>query len=105
MVETSGRKSFIIRYRADGGGRNAAHRLVTIGAYGVMTPDQARTEAKKLLGAVATGADPWRRAALKAPRTSRCQNCATSICAKAVPRRRRQRWRRIADVSIATSNR
>ena len=33
-VETSGRKSFIIRYRADGGGRNAAHRLVTIGAYG-----------------------------------------------------------------------
>lgn len=57
-IEASGRKSFIIRYRADGGGRNAAHRLVTIGAYGVMTPDEARTEAKKLLGAVATGADP-----------------------------------------------
>ena len=33
-IEASGRKSFIIRYRADGGGRNAAHRLVTIGAYG-----------------------------------------------------------------------
>jgi integrase len=57
-VEASGRKSFIIRYRAEGGGRNAPQRLVTIGAYGVMTPDQARTEAKKLLGAAATGADP-----------------------------------------------
>jgi integrase len=57
-VEASGRKCFIIRYRADGGGRNAPKRLVTIGAYGVLTPEQARAEAKKLLGAVATGADP-----------------------------------------------
>jgi len=57
-VEASGRKSFVIRYRAEGGGRNAPHRLVTIGSYGVMTPDQARAEAKKLLGAVATGKDP-----------------------------------------------
>jgi integrase len=57
-IEASGRKCFIIRYRADGGGRNAPKRLVTIGAYGVLTPDQARAEAKKLLGAVATGKDP-----------------------------------------------
>jgi hypothetical protein len=57
-IEASGRKSFIIRYRADGGGRNAPKRLVTIGAYGTLTPDQARTEAKKLLGSVATGQDP-----------------------------------------------
>jgi len=57
-IEVSGRKSFIIRYRADGGGRNAPKRLVTIGAYGTLTPDQARTEAKKLLGSVATGQDP-----------------------------------------------
>jgi len=57
-VETSGRKSFVIRYRADGGGRNAPKRLVTIGPYGTLTPDQARTEAKKLLGSVATGQDP-----------------------------------------------
>ncbi len=57
-VEASGRKSFVIRYRAEGGGRNAPHRLVTISSVGVMTPDQARAEAKKLLGAVATGKDP-----------------------------------------------
>ena len=33
-------------------------RRVTIGRYGKMTPDQARLEAKKLQGRVATGEDP-----------------------------------------------
>jgi len=57
-VEASGRKVFIVRYRADGGGRNAPKRLMTIGAYGVLTPKEARDEATRILGAVATGADP-----------------------------------------------
>ena len=57
-VETSGRRTFVVRYRADGGGRNAPKRLVTVGAYGPLTPERARAEAKKLLGAVATGQDP-----------------------------------------------
>ncbi len=57
-VETSGRKIFIVRYRADGGGRNAPKRLMTIGVYGVLTPKEARDEAAKILGAVATGGDP-----------------------------------------------
>jgi integrase len=57
-VETTGRKLFIARYRADGGGRNAPKRLMTIGVYGVLTPKEARDEAEKILGAVATGGDP-----------------------------------------------
>ncbi len=57
-IEASGKKTFIIRYRADGGGRKATRRKLTIGRYGVITPEGARAEARKLLGAVATGADP-----------------------------------------------
>lgn len=57
-VETSGAKCFFVRYRAEGGGRSAAQRLVTIGRYGVLTPDEARKQAKTLLGGVAKGEDP-----------------------------------------------
>src|SRR5262245_29832938 len=46
-VEPSGLKSFIVRYRSNGGGRGAPERLVVIGRYGVatMTVEQARQEA------------------------------------------------------------
>lgn len=57
-VETSGTKSFIIRYRAEGGGRAAAQRFVTVGRYGPLTPEQARRQAKVILGGVAKGEDP-----------------------------------------------
>lgn len=57
-IEASGAKSFIVKYRADGGGRTASQRLVTIGRYGSMTPEQARKQAKALLGGVARGEDP-----------------------------------------------
>lgn len=57
-VETSGAKTFIVRYRAEGGGRTAAQRFVTVGRYGPLTPDAARRQAKILLGGVATGEDP-----------------------------------------------
>ncbi|GIK48507.1 MAG: integrase [Alphaproteobacteria bacterium] len=57
-VETTGRKLFIVRYRADGGGRNAPKRLMTLGVYGVITPKDARDQATKILGAVSNGADP-----------------------------------------------
>ena len=33
-VETSGLKSFIVRYRANGGGRNAPRREMVLGRYG-----------------------------------------------------------------------
>lgn len=57
-VESTGVKTFIAKYRAEGGGRRAPERRVTIGRYGTLTPEQARKEAKKILGGVAIGADP-----------------------------------------------
>jgi integrase len=49
-VEASGAKTFIVRYRADGGGRSAAQRFVTIGRFGALTAEQARKQAKTILG-------------------------------------------------------
>jgi integrase len=70
-VQPSGAKSYVVKYRA-GSGRSAPTRRVTIGAVGKLTPDQARTAAKKMLGAVAQGADPAReRAAEKRSATLR----------------------------------
>ena len=57
-VEKSGTKTFIVRYRADGGGRTAPRRFATIGRFGPLTVDEARRRARVLLGAVATGEDP-----------------------------------------------
>lgn len=57
-IETSGRKSFILRYRAEGGGRSAPRRFMTIGRYGTLTLDEARQKARLLLSAVALGNDP-----------------------------------------------
>jgi integrase len=57
-VETSGSKTFVVRYRGDGGGRNAPQRFVTIGRFGNLTVDEARKQAKVVLGGVAVGEDP-----------------------------------------------
>jgi integrase len=57
-VMPSGVKSFIVRYRTDGGGRTAKRRTYTIGRYGPLTVDQGRKQAKAVLGAVANGEDP-----------------------------------------------
>lgn len=65
-VETSGAKSFIVRYRAEGGGRNAPRRFMTVGRFGVLTVEQARKKAKELLAAATVGADPANK--LKAKR-------------------------------------
>jgi integrase len=57
-IEKSGTKTFIVRYRADGGGRSAPRRFVTVGRFGTLTVEEARKQAKTLLGAAATGEDP-----------------------------------------------
>jgi len=63
-VMPSGRKSYLVQYRA--GGRS---RRRTIGQHGALTAEQARTEAKKLLGEVARGGNPAeeRRKELREP--------------------------------------
>ena len=57
-IQPSGTKSFLVNYRANGGGRHAANKRVVIGRFGRITPDQARRQAQELLGRVAAGDDP-----------------------------------------------
>lgn len=57
-IEASGTKTFIVRYRANGGGRKAPRRFMTIGRFGNLTVDEARRKAKAVLGSAANGDDP-----------------------------------------------
>ncbi len=57
-IAPSGVKTFVTKYRAGGGGRNAPQRIFTVGRYGALTPDEARKQAKVILGSAAAGADP-----------------------------------------------
>ena len=52
-ITASGVKSFIIEKLVNG-----KVRRMTIGRYGEITVEQARREAQKLLGKIATGIDP-----------------------------------------------
>ena len=57
-VAKGGRKSYVCKYRV-GNGRSAPTRRMTIGAHGSpWTVDQARSEARKILGRAANGEDP-----------------------------------------------
>ena len=56
-VQSSGAKSYVCKYRA-GSGRRAPTRRATLGPTSKLTPDEARTLAKKLLGSVAHGQYP-----------------------------------------------
>ena len=53
-VRPGGSKTFIAQYRA-GGGRAGQTRRYTIGRVGVLTVDEARLEARKVLLAAAQG--------------------------------------------------
>ena len=48
----TGRKVYVAQYR-----QNGRSRRVTIGDHGRLTPDEARSQAKTILGAVETGVD------------------------------------------------
>lgn len=61
----TGKKAYVVQYRQNGRSRRA-----TIGDHGRLTPDQARSQAKKILGFVESGADPIAdRQAARAVRT------------------------------------
>lgn len=57
-IAPTGRKTYMLRYRPDGGGRSSPKRYFTIGSADVLTTEQAREKAHKLLGAILNGADP-----------------------------------------------
>ena len=59
-VGKTGVRTFSVRYRPKGGGRRPC---VKIGRNGVITPVEARNEAKRILGRVAAGGDPAAEAA------------------------------------------
>jgi len=57
-IGLSGSKTFVIRYRAEGGGREAPRRYVTVGRFGALTVEQGRKKAKELLAEATVGNDP-----------------------------------------------
>ncbi len=62
-VAKNGVKTFFVRYRPKGTGRSGPKRYAPIGRYGVLTPAEARNEARRILGRVAAGDDPAAEAA------------------------------------------
>jgi hypothetical protein len=64
-IDPTGAKTFIVRYRPKGQGASAPKRFVTVGRHGTLTADEARTRARQILGAVATGDDPAAKIAEK----------------------------------------
>jgi integrase len=60
-ITKRGTRVYLIQYRLHG--RTGRTRRVTLGKHGTITTDQARKEAKRLLGEVASGLDPADRIA------------------------------------------
>jgi hypothetical protein len=52
----SGRKVYIVQFRK--GGRRGTTKRITLGPRGVLTAEEARREARRILGLVAAGLDP-----------------------------------------------
>ena len=57
-VEPTATKTFLLRYRLRNAGATGPKRFFTIGRYGPLSVEQARDQAKAVLGAVSLGKDP-----------------------------------------------
>ncbi len=57
-VAESGTKTYILRYRPRRSGRAGPRQFMVLGRHGAITPDEARAQAKTVLGAAAAGKDP-----------------------------------------------
>jgi integrase len=83
-VQRSGASSYVVKYRpasaAGFRGRQVLPKRITLGSTAKLTPDYARTLAKKLLGKVANGADP----AKERREAARKAETATTTTLKAV---------------------
>src|SRR5690242_4246251 len=57
-ITSAGARSWVIKYRTEGGGRRAPARWFTLGNYPTLTAQQAREAASKALSSVRLGHDP-----------------------------------------------
>lgn len=62
-MQRSGKKTYYVQYRT--GGRGSATRRVVLGPESILSPEEARKEAKSVLAQVRLGADPARARNLK----------------------------------------
>src|SRR3712207_2351539 len=73
-VWPSGRKTYLVQYRADG-----RSRRVKIGNHGALTAEEARKEARALLGDVARGENPAEERATRRSSMTVRELCATYL--------------------------
>jgi Arm DNA-binding domain len=57
-ITPTGSKSWCVEYRPRGSARSTPKRRMVLGSTRALTPDQARSAARKVLAAVALGEDP-----------------------------------------------
>jgi integrase len=57
-VEPTGQRVWVVKYRADGGGRSAPQRLMTLGPYPLVSAPDAKAKAKEILAKARLGIDP-----------------------------------------------
>ena len=107
-VFVSGKRSYVIQYRAAG-----RSRRYTIGLHGVWTAETARQEAKVLLGRIAKGDDPAEERQLDHKAITMKELCAIisatwkpgSFSGRAAARRKRRRSSPTPDASLVRSSR
>jgi len=90
-VWSSGRKAYIFRYQL--GGRQGTSQKLTIATHGTLTPDQAREQALRWRGDVASGRDPAneRKAARAAVRAAREGDTVADLAKRFIEDRRAKR--------------